>query len=182
MVMMDFGGKRYLIDELNKVGCTVTVVPASTKADEVLAMNPHGVVLSAGPGNPCENTAIITEIGKLFGKKPILAIGLGHQMLALSQGGQVIKLPHGHRGGQPAKMIGVDATYITAQNHGYAVVSDTVENGVITFYNLNDNTCEGLEYKEAKAISVQFNPESTSGPRSTALIFDRFVNLMGGNN
>ena len=182
VVMMDFGGKRYLIDELNKVGCTVTVVPASTKADEVLAMNPHGVVLSAGPGNPCENTAIITEIGKLFGKKPILAIGLGHQMLALSQGGQVIKLPHGHRGGQPAKMIGVDATYITAQNHGYAVVSDTVENGVITFYNLNDNTCEGLEYKEAKAISVQFNPESTSGPRSTALIFDRFVNLMGGNN
>lgn len=182
VVMMDFGGKRYLIDELNKVGCTVTVVPASTKADEVLAMNPHGVVLSAGPGNPCENTAIIAEIGKLFGKKPILAIGLGHQMLALSQGGQVIKLPHGHRGGQPAKMIGVDATYITAQNHGYAVVSDTVLNGVITFYNLNDNTCEGLEYKEAKAMSVQFNPESTSGPRSTALIFDRFVNLMGGNN
>ncbi len=182
VVMMDFGGKRYLIDELNKVGCTVTVVPASTKADEVLAMNPHGVVLSAGPGDPCENTAIIAEIGKLFGKKPILAIGLGHQMLALSQGGQVIKLPHGHRGGQPAKMIGVDATYITAQNHGYAVVSDTVQNGVITFYNLNDNTCEGLEYKEAKAMSVQFNPESTSGPRSTALIFDRFVNLMGGNN
>ncbi len=182
VVMMDFGGKRYLIDELNKVGCTVTVVPASTKADEVLAMNPHGVVLSAGPGNPCENNAIIAEIGKLFGQKPIFAVGLGHQMLALSQGGQVIKLPHGHRGGQPAKMIGVDATYITAQNHGYAVVSDTVQNGVITFYNLNDNTCEGLEYKEAKAMSVQFNPESTSGPRSTALIFDRFVNLMGGNN
>lgn len=182
VVMMDFGGKRYLIDELNKVGCTVTVVPASTKADQVLNLNPDGVVLSAGPGNPCENTAIIAEIGKLFGKKPILAIGLGHQMLALSQGGQVIKLPHGHRGGQPAKMIGVDATYITAQNHGYAVVSDTVENGVITFYNLNDNTCEGLEYKEAKAMSVQFNPESASGPRSTALIFDRFVNLMGGNN
>ncbi len=182
VVMMDFGGKRYLIDELNKVGCTVTVVPAHTKADEVLALKPDGVVLSAGPGDPAENTAIIAEIGKLFGKKPILAIGLGHQMLALSQGGQVIKLPHGHRGGQPAKMIGVDATYITAQNHGYAVVSDTVPNGVITFYNLNDNTCEGLEYKEAKAMSVQFNPESTSGPRSTALIFDRFVNLMGGNN
>lgn len=182
VVMMDFGGKRYLIDELNKVGCTVTVVPAFTKADQVLALNPDGVVLSAGPGNPCDNTEIIAEIGKLFGQKPIFAVGLGHQMLALSQGGEIVELPHGHRGGQPAKMIGVDATYITSQNHSYAVVSDTVKNGVITFYNLNDNTCEGLEYKDAKAISVQFNPESTSGPRSTACMFERFVNLMGGNN
>ena len=182
VVMMDFGGKRYVIDELNKVGCTVTVVPASTKADEVLAMNPNGVVLSAGPGDPRENTAVIAEIGNLFGKTPLLGIGLGHQMLALSQGGEVVKLPHGHRGGQPAKMIGADATYITSQNHGYAVVSDTVKDGAITFYNLNDNTCEGLEYKDAKAISVQFNPESTSGPRSTACIYERFVNLMGGNN
>ena len=182
VVMMDFGGKRYVIDELNKVGCTVTVVPASTKADEVLGLNPNGVVLSAGPGDPRENTAIIAEIGNLFGKTPILAIGLGHQMLALSQGGEVTKLPHGHHGGQPAKMIGVDATYITSQNHDYAVISDTVKNGAITFYNLNDNTCEGLEYKDAKAISVQFNPESTSGPRSTACIYERFVTLMGGNN
>ncbi len=182
VALMDFGTKRYLIDELNKVGCTVTVVPATTKAEDVLALNADGVVLSAGPGDPAENTEIIAEIGKLLGKTPLLAIGLGHQMLALSQGGRVVKLPHGHRGGQPAKMIGVDASYITTQNHGYAVVSDTVENGVITFYNLNDNTCEGLEYKGQKAISVQFNPESTSGPRSTACIFERFVNLMGGNN
>jgi len=180
-VMMDFGCKRSLIQEFNDKGCSVTVVPASTKAADILAMNPDGIILSGGPGAPAHNEAVIREIGQLFGKAPILAIGLGHQMLALSQGGSVVKLPYGHRGGnQPAKAIGEDATYITTQNHGYAVVSDTVKNGVITFYNLNDNTCEGLEYKDAKAISVQFEPESHSGPRSTEFVFDRFISLMGG--
>ncbi len=182
VVLMDFGTKRSLIDELNKVGCTVTVVPAFTKAEDILAMNPNGVVLSPGPGNPAENEAIIGEIAKLFGKIPLLGVGLGHQMLALSQNGQVIKLPHGHRGSQPVKVIGGDATYITNQNHGYAVSSNTVQNGTITFYNLNDNTCEGLEYKKHKAISVQFEPESISGPRSTAFVLQRFTKLMGGNN
>ena len=181
-VMLDLGVKQSLITELNDVGCSVTLVPASTSAADILAMKPDGVILSGGPGDPAKNPEIVNQIGELFGKVPMLAVGLGHQLLALSQGGTVIKLPYGHRGGnQPAKAIGEDATYITSQNHGYAVVSDTVKTGVITFYNLNDNTCEGLEYKDAKAISVQFEPESHSGPRSTAFVFDRFVSLMGGN-
>ncbi len=180
-VMLDLGGKRSLIEELNDVGCSVTLVPASTTAADILAMKPDGVILSGGPGDPSQNAEVIAQVGQLFGKVPMLAVGLGHQVLALSQGGTVVKLPYGHRGGnQPTKAIGEDATYITSQNHGYAVISDTVKTGTITFYNLNDNTCEGLEYKDAKAISVQFEPESHSGPRSTAFVFDRFVSLMGG--
>jgi carbamoyl-phosphate synthase small subunit len=181
VVVWDFGNKKYIVDELIARNCTVTVVPASTTAEEILAMNPNGVVLSPGPGDPKDNADLICEIGKLFGKLPLFGIGLGHQLLALSQGGETVKLPYGHRGGnQPAKAIGGTAAYITGQNHGYAVVSDTVKNGVITFYNINDNTCEGLDYKGNKAISVQFYPESHSGPRNTAFIYQQFIDMMGG--
>ncbi|MBR6549027.1 MAG: carbamoyl phosphate synthase small subunit, partial [Clostridia bacterium] len=122
-VMLDLGVKQSLITELNDVGCSVTLVPASTSAADILAMKPDGVILSGGPGDPAKNPEIVNQIGELFGKVPMLAVGLGHQLLALSQGGTVIKLPYGHRGGnQPAKAIGEDATYITSQNHGYAVV------------------------------------------------------------
>jgi carbamoyl-phosphate synthase small subunit len=181
VVVWDFGNKKCIVDELLDRNCSVTVVPASTTAEEILALGADGVVLSPGPGNPEDNQTLTKEIGNLFGKTPILGIGLGHQLLALSQGGKIVKLPYGHRGGsQPTKIIGGNATYLTGQNHGYAVVSDTVENGVITFYNINDNTCEGLDYKANNAISVQFNPESHSGPRSTAFIYQQFIDMMGG--
>lgn len=181
VVLMDFGAKRYIVRELQKRGCTVTAVPASTSAKEILAMKPDGVMLTNGPGDPAENTAIIQEIAVLFGQVPLFGICLGHQLMALSQGGKTVKLKYGHRGGnQPAKEIGGQRTYITSQNHGYAVVSDSVGTGRPSFYNANDNTCEGMDYKGLNAFSVQFHPEAHSGPRDTSFLFDRFMDMMGG--
>ncbi len=181
VTLMDFGAKRNIIRELQKRGCAVKVVPASTTAEAVLAERPDGVMLSNGPGDPAENEDIIREIAALCGKVPIFGICLGHQLLALANGGKTVKLKYGHRGvNQPAREIGGPRTYITSQNHGYAVVSDGMTAGRPSFYNANDNTCEGMEYPALRAFSVQFHPEACSGPRDTSFLFDRFLALMGG--
>ena len=159
VVLMDFGAKHNIGRELVKRGCNLTVVPAHTTADEIKAMNPDGVMLSNGPGDPSDNTEIIAELKKLcdFGI-PTFGICLGHQLLALSQ------------------------VYITSQNHGYAVVSDSMpENGKVSFVNGNDNTCEGVNYTNMPAFSVQFHPEACGGPHDTAFLFDRFIELMKNN-
>ena len=154
-----------------------------TAAEQVLALNPDGVMLSNGPGDPAENTEIIAEITKLMGRVPVFGICLGHQLMALSQGGQTTKLKYGHRGGnQPVKDLAEGRTYITSQNHGYAVVSDSVKNGVVRYVNANDGTCEGVDYPELRAFSVQFHPEACSGPHDTQFLFDRFLALMKGEN
>ena len=143
VVLMDFGAKHNIGRELVKRGCNLTVVPAHTTADEIKAMNPDGVMLSNGPGDPSDNTEIIAELKKLcdFGI-PTFGICLGHQRLALSQGAKTEKLKYGHRGAnQPAKEVETGRVYITSQNHGYAVVSDSMtENGKVSFVNGNDNT------------------------------------------
>ncbi|HNX14466.1 MAG TPA: carbamoyl phosphate synthase small subunit [Oscillospiraceae bacterium] len=182
VALADYGAKHNIIRELRKRGCAVTVVPSYTTAKEILALKPDGVMLSNGPGDPAENTEIIKELGNLFGKVPIFGICLGHQLLALSQGGKTMKLKYGHRGvNQPVRDLLGTRTYITSQNHGYAVVSDTVKNGVISFENANDGTCEGVDYTDAKAFTVQFHPEASSGPLDTAFLFDRFCALMDSN-
>ena len=181
VVLMDFGAKHNIVRELCKRGCEVTIVPGTTSADSIFAMKPDGVMLSNGPGDPAENTEIISEIGELFGKVPIFGICLGHQLLALSQNGKTIKLKYGHRGvNQPVRDTAGVRTYITSQNHGYAVVSESVTNGNIRFVNANDNTCEGIDYPNSNAFSVQFHPEASSGPHDTSFLFDRFCKLMGG--
>ncbi len=184
VVLMDFGAKHNICRELVKRGCNVTVVPGNTNAEEVLALNPDGIMLSNGPGDPSENVEIISELKKLAESKiPMFGICLGHQLLALSQGAKTEKLKYGHRGAnQPAKEFETGRVYITSQNHGYAVVSDSMpKNGIVSFVNGNDNTCEGVKYTDMPAFSVQFHPEACGGPQDTAFLFDRFIKMIKEN-
>ena len=179
--LLDYGAKRNIVRELQKRGCTVTVLPASTSAEDILAADPDGVMLSNGPGDPAENTYQIEQIRKLLGKVPMFGICLGHQLTALAAGGSTYKLKYGHRGvNQPVRDVEGVRTYITSQNHGYAVDSDTVKLGKVRFANANDGTCEGIDYPELKAFTVQFHPEACTGPKDTSFLFDRFVDLMKG--
>lgn len=179
--LLDYGAKRNIVRELQKRGCTVTVLPASTSAEDILAADPDGVMLSNGPGDPAENTYQIEQIRKLLGKVPMFGICLGHQLTALAAGGSTYKLKYGHRGvNQPVRDVEGVRTYITSQNHGYAVDSDTVKLGKVRFANANDGTCEGIDYPELKAFTVQFHPEACTGPKDTSFLFDRFVELMKG--
>ena len=179
--LLDYGAKRNIVRELQKRGCTVTVLPATTSAEEILAAGPDGVMLSNGPGDPAENTYQIEQIRKLLGKVPMFGICLGHQLTALAAGGSTYKLKYGHRGvNQPVRDLNGVRTYITSQNHGYAVDGDTVKLGKVRFVNANDGTCEGIDYPELKAFTVQFHPEACTGPKDTSFLFDRFVELMKG--
>lgn len=177
--LLDYGAKRNIVRELQKRGCTVTVLPATTSAEEILAADPDGVMLSNGPGDPAENTYQIEQIRKLLGKVPMFGICLGHQLTALAAGGSTYKLKYGHRGvNQPVRDLNGVRTYITSQNHGYAVDGDTVKLGKVRFVNANDGTCEGIDYPELKAFTVQFHPEACTGPKDTSFLFDQFVELM----
>ena len=181
VVLMDFGAKHNIGRELNKRGCSLTVVPSGTAAEEVLALNPDGVMLSNGPGDPAKNTAVIAELKKLSDSGvPMFGICLGHQLLALARGAQTEKLKYGHRGAnQPVKELASGKVYITSQNHGYAVVSDSLpSDAVVSYVNGNDNTCEGVSYTDIPAFSVQFHPEAHGGPLDTSFLFDRFLGMM----
>ena len=181
--LLDYGAKRNIVRELQKRGCTVTVLPATTSAEEILAAGPDGVMLSNGPGDPAENTYQIEQISKLLGKVPMFGICLGHQLTALAAGGSTYKLKYGHRGvNQPVRDVEGVRTYITSQNHGYAVDSDTVKLGKVRFANANDGTCEGIDYPDLRAFTVQFHPEACTGPKDTSFLFDRFVDLMKGGD
>ena len=179
--LIDYGAKRNIIRELQKRGCEVTVLPAAVSAEEILAAAPDGLMLSNGPGDPAENTYQIEQIRRLLGKIPMFGICLGHQLTALAAGGSTYKLKYGHRGvNQPVRDLNGVRTYITSQNHGYAVDSDTVKLGQIRYANANDGTCEGIDYPELRAFTVQFHPEACTGPKDTSFLFDRFVELMKG--
>ena len=182
VVLFDFGAKLNIQRELENRGCKVTVVPYNTTADEVIKMAPDGIMLSNGPGDPAENVGVIEEIHKLcdYGKIPIFGICLGHQMLALARGCKTSKLKYGHRGGNhPCKDMQTGRVYITSQNHGYAVESDTLPSfAQLSFINVNDNTCEGITYTDIPAFSVQFHPEACGGPHDTNFLFDNFLKLM----
>lgn len=179
--LMDYGAKQNIIRELQKRGCEVTVYPASATAEEILAGKPDGIMLSNGPGDPAEAKVQIAQIQKMIGKVPMFGICLGHQLTALALGGSTYKLKYGHRGAnQPVRDQNGPRTFITSQNHGYAVDSDTVKVGNISFANANDGTCEGIDYPELRAFTVQFHPEACTGPKDTGFLFDRFVNLMNG--
>ena len=181
IVLMHYGCKRNIVRCLVKRGCKVTVMPAFATAEQIKALAPDGIMLSNGPGDPAENTYQIEQIRKLLGKVPMFGICLGHQLTALAAGGSTYKLKYGHRGvNQPVRDLNGVRTYITSQNHGYAVDGDTVKLGKVRFVNANDGTCEGIDYPELKAFTVQFHPEACTGPKDTSFLFDQFVELMKG--
>lgn len=185
VVLWDFGAKANIQRELEKRSCKVTVVSSDTSAEEILALNPDGLMLSNGPGDPAENTDLIAQIKKICDHSrtsplPIFGICLGHQLLALARGASTSKLKYGHRGGNhPVKDLESGRVFITSQNHGYAVESATLPDGAAeSFVNVNDNTCEGVRYTDIPAFSVQFHPEACGGPHDTNFLFDRFIALM----
>lgn len=180
VVAYDFGIKRNILRELVGHGCKVTVVPASTSAEAVLGLNPDGIFLSNGPGDPEPVTYAVENIKKLLGKKPIFGICLGHQLLGLALGGKTYKLKFGHHGGnQPVMDLATRKVEITSQNHGFAVDVGSIPGGAqLTHVNLNDNTVEGLAHPELKAFSVQYHPEASPGPHDASYLFKRFTDLM----
>ena len=180
VTLIDYGAKRNIIRSLTKRGCEVLVVPYNTPATEILAGKPDGIMLSNGPGDPTDNEYSISQIKELVGRIPVFGICLGHQLTALALGARTQKLKYGHRGAnQPVTDLKSGRTYITSQNHGYAVVSDSVKGiGEISFVNANDGSCEGIEYSGRKCFTVQFHPEACSGPKDTEFLFDKFIGMM----
>lgn len=182
VVLIDFGAKKSIARQLQKRGCEVIVVPCDTKAKEILKLKPDGIMLSNGPGDPKENVDIIEEIKKLYDTDiPIFAICLGHQLMALATGANTYKLRYGHRGGNhPVKDLETGRTYISSQNHGYAVDESTLDKNICVpaFVNVNDGTNEGLRYINKKIFTVQYHPEACPGPRDSSYLFDKFIKMM----
>ncbi len=180
IAIIDYGIKNNIIRSFKKRGCKMTIFPSNTKAEEILKINPDGVFLSNGPGDPKDLMPEVEEIKKIIGKKPITGICLGHQLLALALGGDTEKLKFGHRGANhPVKDIQANHVMITSQNHGYVVKQEGLPQDVeITHINLNDNTVEGMRNKDKKIYSIQFHPEACPGPHDTDGIFDEFVAAM----
>ena len=185
VALMDFGAKRNIARNLNKRGCEVTVYPALTSAEEILAANPDGIMLSNGPGDPKECTSIIEEIKKLYASDvPIFAICLGHQLMALATGADTYNLKYGHRGGNhPVKDLSTGRVYISSQNHGYVVDTENLDPAVAVpaFQNVNDGTNEGLAYTGKNIFTVQYHPEACPGPQDSGYLFDRFMKMMEVN-
>jgi len=184
IVLWDFGFKGSIAGKLASRGCKVTVVPATSTVDEILALNPEGIVLSNGPGDPQVCTEIIANLRELLKSNiPTFGICLGHQLMALAKGAERLKLKYGHRGGnQPVRDTMTGRLYITSQNHGYAIAPESLPEGaVMSFVNVNDGTCEGISYSDIPAFSVQFHPEACAGPKDSEYLFDLFLTMVGGN-
>ena len=180
VIAYDFGIKRNILRNLTSLGCDVTVVPATTSAEEILKMHPDGVFLSNGPGDPEPLLYAQENIRKLLGKVPVFGICLGHQLLSIAAGGRTFKLKFGHRGGnQPVLDYQRQQVEITSQNHGFAVDEESLSEQIkVTHINLNDNTVEGIQLLEKSAFSVQYHPESSPGPHDAHYLFERFIEMI----
>lgn len=186
VALLDLGAKNNIVRSLKQRGCQVTIYPARTSAEEMLAEDPDGIMLSNGPGDPKECMDIVREIKKLYDSGiPIFAICLGHQLMALAAGADTHKMKYGHRGGNhPVKDLATGRVYISSQNHGYVVDTDTLDPGIAkaAFVNVNDGTNEGLAYIQKPVFTVQFHPEACPGPEDSGGLFERFIAMMEGKN
>lgn len=183
-VVIDCGSKRNIIRLLKEKNCKVTVVSATTTADEILAIRPDGVLISNGPGDPVDAAYVVNTVKKLIDKLPLFGICLGHQIIALACGAKTFKLKFGHRGANhPVKDLCKDRVFITSQNHGYAVEEESLINLdlEITHININDQTIEGLRHNKLPVFSVQYHPEASPGPEDSRYLFEDFINVMRGN-
>ncbi|MCR4779511.1 MAG: carbamoyl phosphate synthase small subunit, partial [Ruminiclostridium sp.] len=183
IALIDYGYKYNIRRELLKRGCDVTVFPYDVSPEEIKSFAPDGIMLSNGPGDPAENKTSIATLKALIPERiPTFGICLGHQLLALANGAATVKMKYGHRGGnQPVTDLELGRTFITSQNHGYAVVADSIPEsaGRLSHVNANDKTCEGVRYTNAPAFTVQFHPEACGGPHDTAYLFDEFIEMIG---
>jgi carbamoyl-phosphate synthase small subunit len=179
VALIDFGVKYNIVRSLEQRGCDIQIMPAFSTYEDIMALNPDGILLSNGPGDPMDLPSVKHTIQKLLGKKPILGICLGHQLLGLSLGGKTYKLKFGHHGGNhPVKDFLTGRCYITSQNHNYALDKDFCDDADITHINVNDNTVEGFRHKTLPVLSVQYHPEAAPGPQDSAYVFDDFVKMM----
>jgi carbamoyl-phosphate synthase small subunit len=180
LVVLDCGLKYNILRILNRLGCSVTAVPCTMSAGEILSLKPDGILLSPGPGNPELLDYIVATVKQLIGKKPIMGICLGNQLIARAFGAITFKLKFGHRGGNhPVRELATGRIHITAQNHGYAVDPDTLRDGLeVTHVNLNDGTVEGLKHKELPIFAIQYHSEASPGPWDNTYLFDKFLEML----
>lgn len=181
VALIDYGIKQNIVRSLLKRSCDVYVFPANATAGDILKINPDGIMLSNGPGDPKDCSESIEVLRNLIGKKPIFGICLGHQLMALANNADTKKLKYGHRGSNhPVKDLEKDLTYITSQNHGYTIVEESLDRSKmeVSHRNLNDGTIEGIRYKDVPIFTVQFHPEASPGPMDTAYLFDEFIEMM----
>ena len=181
IAVLDLGVKENILRSMENLGCDVSVVPSTASADEILSLKPDGILISNGPGDPMDIPYAVKTARALIGKKPILGICLGHQVLGLALGGKTYKLKFGHHGGNhPVKNLAENRIYITSQNHNYALREDFSQDVEITHVNLNDGTVEGFSHRKYPVIGIQYHPEASPGPSDSAKIFDEFLRLVSG--
>jgi carbamoyl-phosphate synthase small subunit len=178
IVAVDCGIKHSIISQFNSRGCNVTIVPYNTTLDEIMAFNPDGIFISNGPGNPAELTEVVDIIKAVKGKIPVFGIEFGNLLLGMAFDGKTEKLTHDHRGAQPVKCKKTGKVYISSQNHGYALLEEGLKNAEVIYSNVNDGSCEGVEYEGYNAFGVQFAPESCSLTGEENPVYAKFFALM----